>query len=304
MRVTIVRNPRAGRARQRQRGFDTAVGLLRRSGWAVTVATTTAAGIATEIARQAVENGADAIIAAGGDGTINEIVQALAGTSCALGCLPLGTVNIWAQEVGYPQDPVGAALAMLGGKISRVDLGSIGERYFLLMAGVGFDAAVTMSLRGGQRHKQYFGIVPYVLRTASLVPRYRGAWVTLDIDGQTRQQHAVMMVVSNTRLYAGVTRLTPNAVANDGELDVRLFDGAGPADTLRHLVPFMFGRSAAADGAIIRARTLSITADPPQAVHVDGEPFGMTPIEIRVVPGALQAIVPAAFHTSLLGEIP
>src|SRR5207248_8260920 len=136
VQATLIHNPAAG---PRSRAADLAIvrSLLCAHGWALRMEATTGPATATALAREAVERGDDVVIVAGGDGTINEVIQALAGTTVALGVLPAGTVNVWAREIGLPARPVAAAKALADGAYRSVDLGRAGDRCLLLRAGSG-----------------------------------------------------------------------------------------------------------------------------------------------------------------------
>ena len=298
VRAVMIHNPTAGQVKRRERQFQKALGVLRAAGWDIEVRTTTAEGHASELAHEAALEGADIVVAAGGDGTINEVVQGLACTDAALGCLPLGTVNVWAREAGYSSNIEKAAHEMAGGKLVQLDLGRINDRFFLLMAGIGLDGLVTATLGDGKHRKQQLGILPYVTRLLRVLPRFRGAEVAIEIDGERQVHHALMVLVANTRLYGGVARPTPQAMADDGLLDVRVFAGQRPIHVLKHVIPFFLGSSSNARTGIIRAEKVVLDADPPLPIQIDGDPFGSTPATISVEHHALQAIVPQGYQTS------
>src|SRR5438552_13501911 len=138
----IIANPASGSYPFHERQVTESLAYLRRAGWSIELRLTGGAGEACQLAREAVARKVDVVIAAGGDGTINEIIQELAGSETALGVLPSGTVNVWAREVGIPLDNNGARDVLLHGQIKRVDLGNASERYFLLMVGIGLDGEV------------------------------------------------------------------------------------------------------------------------------------------------------------------
>ncbi len=300
MNGTIIYNPNAGR-RNGDAGVESAVQILTSAGWTVSVHHTTGPGDATRLARDATEKGLDAVLVAGGDGTLNEAVQALAHTDTALGYLPYGTVNIWAREVSIPLDAEGAARAIVGGRIERIDLGMAGDRYFLLMAGIGFDGEVVRRARSLERHKHRLGILPYLAITLSSAPLYRGADVELRYDGIIRRVQALMLVVGNTRLYAGYFRLTPNAVANDGWLDLCVIKGRGLLSLARQSLPILLSRSVMhSDVELVRVKDLIVQADEELPLQVDGELVGTTPIRFGVAPKALHAIIPHGFTSDLI----
>src|SRR5207247_1264597 len=135
----IVFNPIAGQANSFEHDIVAASDVWRDHGWTVDIQPTLEPGDGTRIAREAAAQGYDVVVAAGGDGTVNEVVNGLAGTETALAALPIGTVNVWVRELGLPLHPRAAAEALLGAQVRAIDLGRAGDRYFLLMAGVGFD---------------------------------------------------------------------------------------------------------------------------------------------------------------------
>src|SRR5688500_6820932 len=122
MRVVVLVNPTAG---MRPAGIDQLQAALRSRGASIEVATTSRSGEGTDIARRAADEGVDVLLACGGDGTLNEAVNGLAGTSTALAAFPAGTVNVWAREVGIPSDPVRAAALLWDGDRRRIDLGRV-----------------------------------------------------------------------------------------------------------------------------------------------------------------------------------
>src|SRR5207248_6541696 len=136
VQATLIHNPAAG-PRSRAVDLEAVRTALSARGWVLRVEATAGPAAAMALAREAVERGDDAVIVAGGDGTINEVIQALAGTTVPLGVLPVGTVNVWAREIGLPARPVAAAKALADGAYRSVDLGRAGDRCLLLRAGSG-----------------------------------------------------------------------------------------------------------------------------------------------------------------------
>jgi len=296
--AAILWNPRAGRYNS---SLEPALQVLKRAGWSYSVHNTQGPGDATRLAREAVLSGVGAVVVAGGDGTVNETIQALAGTETALGYLPLGTVNVWAREVEMPLSIEGAARALVEGKIERVDLGMANERYFLLMASMGFDGEVLQRSQTLERHKQRFGILPYVAIGLSTVPVYRGHDIELRYDGLIRRVQALMLVVGNTRLYGPRFHFTPNAIANDGWLDLCIVKGQGIVSLLRQSIPVLLsGTVSHSDVDLLRVRELSVRADGRLPLQVDGELAGTTPVRFGVAREALQVIIPKWFTSSLI----
>ncbi|MCC6174598.1 MAG: diacylglycerol kinase family lipid kinase [Chloroflexi bacterium] len=287
----LVVNPVAGpgaRSSVVERIADAANAL----GWRVDVRETEAPGHATRIAAEAALMGISVVLVAGGDGTLNEVVQGLAGTATAVGPLPLGTVNVWARELGLSHDPIEAVRQLLAGQIRRIDLGKANGRYFILMAGLGFDAQAMEAVKGAPKRR--FG--PFAVLAAGVVAalRTRGAWVKMRADGRYLEHHAALITVGNTRLWAGAVAITFRATAADGALDVYVFPGQTLLAKLRHLgLVLIRQHDRDPDITYLRVRTLSIAARPPLPLQVDGEPHGTTPVRIEVVPGAVRVLVGA-----------
>ncbi len=303
MRTLLVFNPQAGQAEALERELGAATEVWRTHGWQVTAAPTQAAGDGVRLARAAVEQGFELVIAAGGDGTINEVVNGLAGSQTALAPLPLGTMNVWARELGLPLQPRAAATALLSWQPRRIDLGRAGERYFLLMAGIGFDAAITAGV--GADEKRRFGALAYVVRGLAEALSVRGARVRLLIDGRSIRGRVLMVVIGNTQLYGGLVKITHRASIDDGLLDVAVFKGANGLSAVRRLMAIL-RRNYSADPEIAyyRARTVEVIARPRLPVQVDGDPIGTTPMTFRVVPAALSAMLPVNLAEDLIQPTP
>jgi YegS/Rv2252/BmrU family lipid kinase len=297
---TLICNPNAGRGHGAA-ALEPALRVLEGAGWNLSVRYTTGPGEATKMVRDAVGAGQEVVLVAGGDGTLHEAVQALAHTETALGYIPQGTVNIWAREVGIPLDGEGAARVIVDGKIECVDLGRAQDRYFLLMAGIGFDGEVVYRARSLERHKRRLGVLTYALAGLSTAPFYRGADVELRYDGIIRRVKALMLVLGNTRRYAGFFALTPNAVANDGWLDLCIIKGRGQLALARQGLPVLLSRSVShSDVELLRVRELTVRADEPLPLQLDGEIAGTTPVRFSVASKALRAIVPKSFNSNLI----
>lgn len=285
--ATLIYNPIAG---GRIVDLAAAQALLVAHGWNVRDARTSAAGDATRLAHEAVARGDDVVVVAGGDGTINEAVQALAGSATALGVLPVGTVNVWAREIRLPLDPMAAAKALIDGVWRRIDLGRAGDRYFLLMAGVGFDGAVTDLVE--PRLKRAVGPWAYVLTGARLALRYGGPEATLELDGATIRCRLLLAIIGNTRFYGGSFAMTGDAVADDGLLDVVVFPGRYPWEAIPRALPILLGRRRHASAIYYRTRRIRITTKTPVPAQADGDYIGTTPLDISAVPSALCVVVP------------
>jgi len=301
-RVCIILNPLAGQAEDIT-AVSRARALWESHGWHVDWRTTDYAGHAVELAREAAASGCDLVVAAGGDGTVNEIVNGIAGTRAALAALPVGTGNVWVRELKLPLRPEAAAAALLEGQAYALDLGQAGERYFLLMASIGFDASVARMMR--PELKRRLGIMAYLVQALTIARDVRGTRTHIVLDGRPIKGQVLMVVIGNSRLYGGYLQITHQANLTDGMLDVAVIKGQDARSAPIHLLSILLRRHHFnPDMAYYRAREVVVSGLVPLDVQVDGDPIGVTPMTFRVASGALQAWLPAAAAQEILLTAP
>lgn len=301
MRAYLIVNPVAGGRLLRQTALRRAFGYLESQGVALDIEQTLAPGQATELSRRAAGLGYDLVIACGGDGTISEVANGLAGSGVPMGVLPSGTVNIWATEAGIPRDPMKAVRVLLQGQTRSVDLGQAGLRYFLLMAGVGLDGAVVRNL--SLPMKRSLGWIAYVLTGVWTVAGFRGSQVALLVDGQRLDRHVVWIVIGNTRLYGGVVTATPKAKADDGLLDLCIFSGRGFLSSARYMIALLAGRHLSLKGVEYRhCKKVSVESVRLLPIQADGDHIGYTPQTFRIAAGALRVVVPLGGRRRIFSE--
>jgi diacylglycerol kinase (ATP) len=298
--VLIVYNPAAGQSPNLKNTLDRVANLWRDLGWQVQIAATTAPGDATSKAQTAAASGYNAVVAAGGDGTVNEVMNGLVGTETALGVLPLGTVNIWAREMGLSMDMLKAADSIARSELTKIDVGMAGNRYFLLMAGIGFDAAVTATVRSEE--KKLLGAIAYLKQAIQVAWNFRGVRLKLRIDGKRVRGKILMVVIGNSQLYGGVVKFTAHATIDDGLLDICVIKGQGMLSAPRRLIS-IFARHYNRDPLVqySQGRQIEIRGQRGKAfpVQVDGDYLGKTPMSFRVVPNSLWIMVPPNADRSL-----
>jgi len=264
---------------------------------------TTKAGDAREAAYRAGKSGDafDAVLVAGGDGTINEVINGLMDSaterksSLPIGLIPQGTQNVFAAELDIPRQNLPELHELFAaGKTREIDLGFAGDRYFTLMAGFGFDAAVVNDVV--RPIKQLIGPVAYMIASLGALARYTSTSVRLTIDDELYATEAYLVIVANAASYGyKQIKLTPFAVMDDGWLDVCVFERA-VMDKVGFVTQIMavFARRHLRDPRVryYRCRKIVVESNPPIMGQLDGDPFISTPITIEIAPKALRIFVP------------
>jgi YegS/Rv2252/BmrU family lipid kinase len=258
-------------------------------------------GQAEELAAEAAAAGLPLLFVCGGDGTLNEAANGLAGSETALAPIRAGTVNIWAREIGVPRRPAKAVRAAVEGERRRMDLGRAGGRYFMMMAGYGLDGAIAR--RASLGLKSRLGAATYAIAALRETLRYRSSPVTLSFDGEEVAVRLLMLVAGNTRNYAGLADITADARADDGLLDVCVYQGKGTLDIILHALRTLLRRHRKSNKVLYRrARRLELAWQEPLPVQLDGDEFEGSPDTVEVAPGALWAAVPRGLSSPLFQD--
>ncbi|WP_166865967.1 MULTISPECIES: YegS/Rv2252/BmrU family lipid kinase [unclassified Salinibacterium] len=299
-RIVVAINPSASFGSSRDVG-PAVVQTLRAMGHEVTSLTEPDFDSLYDAAMAAVRGKADALVVVGGDGMVNLAVNVLAGTKVALGIVPSGTGNDMARGLAIPHDDTEAAIRALGDALQReprtIDVGRIRwteddapfERLFAGSLSAGWDAIVNDRANRMRRPK---GASRYMLamlaELLTLSPlRYR---VTL--DGETLDERALLVSVGNNTSLGGGMRFAPDALLDDGELDVMIVRPLSRIAFLR-IFPRVFSGAHTSDPRVVmrRAKRIRIEVDAPITAYADGERIGPMPVDIEVVPGALRVLV-------------
>jgi diacylglycerol kinase (ATP) len=297
-RARLIANPSARTLPSRDR-LQVATHWLRLHGWTTDSFVSRDPKEATTLARQAAEDGYDVVIAAGGDGMVNNVVNGLAGSGTALAVVPGGTANVWTRESHSPAHPGDVAAMIARGRRVRIDLGLAGERYFLLMASLGLDSIVTQSVHGVAKAR--FGRGAYIAAGLREAVHYGGVQATITADGQTRRMPLMLALLGNTRSYGGLIQVSHHASATDGVLDLVAFRAGGPVRFAADLARTALRRHTGWQGAVYERVTEAwIETDPAVPVQADGEIVGETPMRFSVRPLALDVIVPASRSVAAL----
>jgi YegS/Rv2252/BmrU family lipid kinase len=252
---------------------------------------TEAPGDATRIAKRLAGERVRRLVVAGGDGTINEVANGLIGTETALGILPIGTANSYALELGLPFSLVKASRVIREGRVRTVDVGKAGERFFVMGAGMSFDARVIQAIK--PRFKRLFGAVAFILTGAAESLSYSFPRLEVESEVVSAEHEGYLVIIANARYYGGCFRVAPGASLEDGLLDVIVMKRKGLGNVLRYLFAARRGKlTGLADVDYFQCRRVSAECASPVPVHVDAEIASQTPCGFECVPRALRVICP------------
>jgi YegS/Rv2252/BmrU family lipid kinase len=227
------------------------------------------------------------VVAAGGDGTINEVVNGIAGTASALGILPVGTMNVFASELGLPSDLEEAWEVIETGATREIDLAQANEQYFVQLAGAGFDAQVVE--RTTSEMKRSFGPLSYLINAAQLATE-KPPQLVVENGGVTR--HGSFVLIGNGRYYGMPIAVFPDASLEDGLLDVIVAKNVSHLDLVRYFTGAITGiHPEFEDIDYFHAREVRVSSAEDVPVEVDGELAGKLPVTFRIAPFRLRVVV-------------
>jgi YegS/Rv2252/BmrU family lipid kinase len=282
--------------------LDEARKIFATVGIEVELAETKGPGDATEMARRATRERRDLVVTCGGDGTLNEVVNGLAGPTnghrVSLALLPAGTANIFAKELSLPWDSPGAARKLVRGNVVDIALGlatpllePAKRKYFLSVAGAGPDGRIVYSI--DLELKARLGILAYWWQGAREIFRYDYPHFRVVIDGQSSD--ASLAIVGRTKHYGGPFKITTLADLYENKFEVMTLSTRSGLRYLSYLPTLYMGKLRGTNGVFF-SKTDSVVCEPlngnPVHAQVDGEPLGRLPVEFKIVPGALKVLIP------------
>ncbi len=286
-RILVVFNPKA--RSERASGLR---GQIQALDPRVTIRATGGPGDAAALAAQAVEQGYKTVVAAGGDGTINEVVNGLAGSNVRLGLLPLGTMNVFAAELGIPGNRLKRGWEIIrAGNLRRVDVAQANRHCFVQLAGVGFDAQAVAGV--DWEAKKNFGPLSYVISAAKVAARKPPLLTVESERGAVRQGSFVL--VGNGRYYGAPLVVFKQAVIDDGKLDVLVFKNLGYLDIIRYIQRIIMGTHLELpDVDYFQTRRMTVRAQSGEDVpfEADGELIGYAPVTFQIAPKRLKVLAP------------
>jgi diacylglycerol kinase (ATP) len=257
-------------------------------------------GQLTELARKAAA-GASLLVAVGGDGTVNEVVNGIAGLDVELAVIPRGTGWDFVRTYGIPRKLEAAVEIALHGRTREIDLGRAhylgwdgveGESLFANVASAGMSGAIAK--RANETSKTLGGKISYAWATLLVFSRWRSGEITVRVDGEEHRGRMHDVIVANGRYLGGGMKMLPDAEPDDGLFDVLLIGDLTKRDLLLTLPKTYRGRHLPHPKAtLLRGSTVEIEAPEPLPVELDGEQPGTTPVRFELVPRALRLRVPA-----------
>jgi YegS/Rv2252/BmrU family lipid kinase len=285
-RIVVILNPAA-----RGEKAKTLWEKVRRLSEDALVRITSEAGEARELAKQAAQHGCEIVVAAGGDGTVNEVVNGISGSDVALGLLPIGTMNVFAAELGIPANNLRKCWEIIeAGNVREVDLPVANRHAFVQLAGIGFDAQIVQET--SRDFRKNFGPLSYIVTATQIASRTPP---NLIVEANGKQKKGSFVLIGNGRFYGGPFVIFNDAKVDDGKLDVLIFKNLGYLDIVRYLSGIVFGKHVdmhdveyfQTKKVVVRGAAEN-SVDVP--VEVDGEVIGNLPVMFRMSPHKLKVV--------------
>jgi len=286
--TVVILNPTAGNLETLRDWQERVESIVR--GWPIRI--TAHQGEAEGLARRAVEEGFGRIVAAGGDGTVNHVANGIAGSNAALGILPMGTVNVFAMELGLPSNDLELCWQVVeAGNMRLVDLPSANGKYFVQLGGVGLDAQAVKETSFA--FKRSLGPLSYLISAAQILARQPPKLFVESEDASIREGSFVL--VGNGRLYGGPFPFFKHAVIDDGLLDIVVFKRLGYLEIIKYLHDVVFSSEIRApEIEYFQTRCLRITSEQDVPLELDGELAGNCPVDFQMHEKTLRVLVPVS----------
>ena len=286
--IIVILNPTAGNletSRHCQERVESIVG-----GRPIRI--TSHAGEAEPLARRAAEEGFGRVVAAGGDGTVNHVANGIAGSNAALGILPMGTVNVFAMELGLPSNNLKLCWEIVQtGNVRLVDLPSANGKYFVQLGGIGLDAQAVKETT--LAFKRSLGPLSYLISAAHIAARQPPKLSIESEDAPVREGSFVL--VGNGRLYGGPFPFFKQAIVDDGLLDVVVFKRLGFLEIIKYLHDVVFSSDIRVpEVEYFQTRQLRVSSEQDVPVELDGEVAGNCPVDFQMHAKGLSVLSPSA----------
>lgn len=279
-RARIIYNPTAGREQFRKELPDV-LEKLEKAGYETSAHATNGEGDATEAARKAVERKHDLVVIAGGDGTINEVIQGIAEADYRpkIGIIPAGTTNDFARALAIPKDTLQAVDIILENNVKALDIGKVNDKYFINIAGGGDLTELTYDVP--IKMKAALGQLAYYMKGIEKLPSLKPVSTVIEYDDQIFEGDIMLFLVANTNSVGGFEKLAPNALIDDGYFDLLILKKTNLAEFLRLATAALRGAHLDDEKIIYtQAKRIKITPNEKMLLNIDGEYGGLLPGEI------------------------
>ncbi len=246
-------------------------------------------GDGIEAAQKAALEGFDVIVAAGGDGTVNEVLNGIVGTGSSLASIHGGKGNDFATAVNMPLDIEAACQALLKGKTRSIDLGKVMDRYFINSVGVGFDAAVALRVNRGIR--PFKGVSAYIYAFFETLLSYQVVEIDIDMGNGPLKSTPLLVAVGIGQAYGGGMKIVPDAIQDDGLFDVCVFNNMSRLGLVYHFPKVFSGRlNQVKQYAGYRTRELKLKLSETRPLHMEGEIFFGDQMHFTLQPKGMKVI--------------
>ena len=283
----VLVNPIAG-SRRRRKQYPAVLDRLREIGVSCDVTVSQFPGQITDLAAELAARGCETVVVCGGDGTVNEVINGIAGTDTALGVVPLGTANDFAQNMGI-KDVDSACTVVKQGRTKKIDLVRVNhDRFFAGTACLGFDAEVAAFARSRRLNPFFMHVLGGLLKFFS----YRPKTVELRFNGQKCFGDIFLVAFGNIKSYAKGMLITPQAVFDDASLDICVVKGM-PKRKVLSIFPSVYKGTHVdhKEVTLYRAESVFVQSVSPMDLYADGDFIASTPVRLEVVPEYLKVIV-------------
>lgn len=295
-RARIIYNPTSGREAFKKE-LPAVLEKLELAGYEASAHATTGEGDAIKAAKLAVERKYDIVIAAGGDGTINEVINGLAEQEYRpkLGVIPVGTTNDFARALTIPRDSIQKAVDVIVENHTKLlDIGKVNEQYFINIAGGGKLTELTYDVPS--KLKTMLGQLAYYVKGIEMLPSLKPARVKIEYDGNIIEEDIMLFLISNTNSVGGFEKLAPDACLDDGYFDLLILRKTNLAEFVRIASMALRGAHLEDDHVIYtKARHVKVTPEDKMQLNIDGEYGGLLPGEFRNLQQHIEFFVPESY---------
>lgn len=288
MKVLYIINPVAGKGRAKGIAPEI-IRICQKNEIKFDLKYTSAPKDATEIARRGTQEGYDRIVSVGGDGTLNEIVNGIAGSSIALGIIPGGTGNDFIRSIQPKLSLTEIINRTIHGEIKRVDLAKSEDMYFINIGSGGFDAEVAFVTN--KMKKLFSGSTAYLAALLKTIFTYKSTRIKITIDNLTFEKNTLLVAVANGKYYGGGINPTPEARVDDGIFDICFVEKLPKIKMLLLFPRYMKGTHAGIKGVYFyKGKNVSLSSEEEFAVNIDGEVFLKKDVSFTIIPSGINII--------------